>query len=539
MENSGRLREADERRAGMKIKSVLAAVLVIAGLGQARAQELTVGSQGDPSLDPHYMYIGTNVAFWRHIFGSLTMHDDQGRAVPSLALSFSPIDAMTWEFRLRPDVKFKDGSQLTADDVVFSLKRTTSIPGNPSSYVSRMESITGFEAVDPLTVRIHTSVHNPYVPDNMVDIAIVSRQVVDGKTTGDFTTLKAVDEYGPYLVSSFTPGDKLVLDRNNAYWGDKPYWKRVTFRVMANDASRVAALLSGGVDFIDFVPPTDVPKLRADPNIAVQDGPSSRMLFLLVNFRKGPVGGVTAADGKPLSENPLLDLRVRQALSKGIDRQALVARVMDGEAIPASQMAIPGMEGYDPKLAVEAYDPQGAKALLAQAGFPNGFGLTLSCSNNRYPNDDRVCQAVGQMLARIGLKPVVETLPMSVLMPKLRGPGPQGSEMGLGMLGLGVQGSRPTALALVIHSANAQIGRGQYNFGHHENAEIDKVIDDALTTVDPKTRDGLLRLAVDRAVAETAIIPLYWQKVVTASRADLTSTTDPSEDTLTWRVRPK
>ena len=521
----------------MKIRSVLTAMLLMSGV--AHAQELTVGSQGAASLDPHYMYIGTNVAFWRHIFGSLTMHDNEGRAVPSLAKSYASIDDTTWEFRLRPGVRFKDGSELTADDVVFSLKRVTSIPGNPSSYSPRLESIVSVEAVDPLTVRIRTSVHNPYVPDNMVDVAIVSRKAVEGMTTGDFTSLKAVDEYGPYVVSSFTLGDKLVLERNDNYWGDKPYWKRVTFRFMANDASRVAALLSGGVDFIDFVPPTDVPKLRADPKFAVQDGPSSRMLFLLVNFRKGAIGGATGLDGKPLPENPLLDLRVRQALSKGIDREALVARVMDGEAIPASQIAIAGMEGYDSALTVEKYDPQGAKALLAEAGFPNGFGLTVSCSNNRYTNDDRVCQALGQMFARIGIKPVVEAVPMSVLMPKLRGTTPQGSDMGLGMLGLGVQGSRPSSLALILHSANPQIGRGQYNFGLYGNAEMDHVIDDALTSSDAAQRDHLLRVAVDRARAEVGIIPLYWQKVVTASRADLTYTTDPSEDTLAWRVLPK
>jgi peptide/nickel transport system substrate-binding protein len=525
----------------MRLRSVLysALVLVFGGLTGASAQDLTVGSQGDPSLDPHYLYVGTNVAFWRHIFGSLTMHDDQGRAVPSLAESFTAIDSKTWEFKLRPGVKFKDGSPLTADDVVFSLKRVTSIPNNPSSYTSRMESIESSEAVDPQTVRIHTSVFNPYVPDNMVDIAIVSRKAVEGKTTGDFTSLKALDEYGPYTVASFTPGDKLVLDRNEAFWGEKPYWKRITFRVMTNDASRVASLLSGDVDFIDFVPPNDVPKLKADPKVAVHDGPSSRMMFLLINFRQGVVGGFTGADGKPLPQNPMLDVRVRHALSKAIDRQALVARIMDGEAIPASQMAMPGMEGYDDKLAVTAHDPQGAKALLAEAGFPNGFGLTISCSNNRYPNDSRICQAVGQMLARIGLRSNVETVPMSVLMPKLRGTPAEGSEMGLGMLGLGVQGTRPTALALAIHSAAPAVGRGQYNFGRHANSEMDKLIDDALTTVDPKARDEKLRVAVDRAVEETAIIPLYWQKVVTASRADLTYTTDPSEDTLAWRCVPR
>jgi peptide/nickel transport system substrate-binding protein len=522
----------------MRLKAVFGVGFLLLSLTQARTQELTVGTQGDPSLDPHYLYIGTNVAFWRHIYGSLTMHDNDGRAVPSLARSFAPIDTTTWEFHLRPDVKYKDGSTLAADDVVFSLNRLMSIPGNPSPYTSRMESIASVEAVDPLTVRIHTSVHNPYVPDNMVDLAIVSRKAVEGKTTGDFNSLKAVDEYGPYHIVSVAPGDRVVLERNETYWGEKPHWKRVTFRIMTNDASRVAALLSGGVDFIDFVPPTDVAKLTSDPKIAVHDGPSSRMLVLLVNFRKGPIAGITDADGKPLAQNPLLDLRVRQAISKAIDRKALVERVMDGEAIAASQMAIPGMEGYDEDLQVEKYDPAGAKSLLAQAGYPNGFGLNIDCSNNRYPNDDRVCQAVGQMLARAGFHPKVETLPMSVLMPKLRGTAAQG-DVALGMLGLGVQGSRPTSLALMVHSADPAVGRGQYNFGQYANPEMDKIIDDALTTLDPKARDATLRIAVDRVVREIVIVPLYFQKVITASRSDLTYTTDPSEDTLTWRVLPK
>ena len=198
----------------MKIASLLVAVGLLTGVTSAQSQELVVGSQGDPSLDPHYMYIGTNVAFWRHIYGSLTMHDDKGSPVPDLAESYRLVDDHTWEFKLRPDVKLEDGSMLSADDVVYSLDRAKSIPGNPSPYTVRLESITDVKAVDPTTVRITTDKANPYLPGNLVDIAILPRKATEGKATGDFTSQAGIGEYGRYRVSSFAPGDRVVLDRN-------------------------------------------------------------------------------------------------------------------------------------------------------------------------------------------------------------------------------------------------------------------------------------------------------------------------------------
>jgi peptide/nickel transport system substrate-binding protein len=260
-------------------------------------------------------------------------------------------------------------------------------------------------------------------------------------------------------------------------------------------------------------------------------------MVLLVNFRAGPIAGITGADGQPLQKNPLLDLRVRQAISKAIDRTGLVDRIMGGEAIPASQLTIPTMEGYDTALQVEKADPKGAKALLAEAGYPDGFGLDIACTNNRYPNDDRICQAVGQMLARAGFHAKVETMPISMLMPKLKGTPTQG-DIALGMLGLS-QGTHPTALTLMVHSADPAVGRGQYNFGEYDNPDMDRMIDQAFTTLDPAKREAAIREAVDRTMHEIVVVPLYFQKVITASRANLTYTTDPTEETLTWRIMPK
>ncbi|MBD0416896.1 ABC transporter substrate-binding protein [Oryzicola mucosus] len=517
----------------MKTLSILAAALLLAGAASARTQELVVGSQGDPSLDPHYMYIGTNVAFWRHIYGSLTMHDEEGRIGPSLAESYKLVDDHTWEFRLRDDVKFEDGSTLSAEDVVYSLNRVKSLPGNPSPYTVRLESITKFEAVGPSTVRITTDAPNPYVPDNLSQVAIVPQKATDGKSTGDFTSEAGIGEYGPYRVSSFSPGDRLVLERNEDYWGEKPHWKRVTFRIMPNDASRVAALLAKDVDLIDFVPPSDVKRLLETPDVAVHDGPSTRMIVLQLNFRDGKVGALTDASGRPLEQNPLKDLRVRQAISKAVDRKAIVERIMNGAADVATQVAMPGMEGYDSDLTMEAADPNGARVLLAEAGYPEGFGISIACSNNRYPNDARVCQAVGQMLARAGLQPKVETQPMSVLLKAM-----QGGDFGLAMLGMGAQGTRPQTLGHIVHSVDRDAGYGGYNFGGYVNPALDKNIADAVVTLDGDQRDQLMREAVKRTAEEVVVLPLYFQRVLTASRADLTYTTDPTEETLTWRAKP-
>ncbi|MEO4001851.1 ABC transporter substrate-binding protein [Mesorhizobium sp. CAU 1732] len=528
-----RLASSKGKDTEMKTLSILAAAVLLAGAASAQSQELVVGSQGDPSLDPHYMYIGTNVAFWRHTYGSLTMHDEEGHAGPSLAESYELIDDHTWEFRLRDDVKLEDGSMLSAADVVYSLNRVKSLPGNPSPYTVRLESITDFEAVDPLTVRITTDTPNPYVPDNLSQVAILPQKATEGKSTGDFTSEGGIGEYGPYRVSSFSPGDRLVLERNEDYWGEQPYWERVTFRIMPNDASRVAALLAGDVDLIDFVPPSDVKRLRENTDITVHDGPSTRMMVLLLNFLDGQVGGITGADGRPIDQNPLRDLRVRQALSKAIDRNALVERIMDGAADAATQIAMPGMEGYDPDREAEVADTQGARALLAEAGYPDGFGISVACSNNRYPNDARVCQAVGQMLARAGLQPKVETQPMSVMMTAM-----QGDDFAIGMLGLGAQGTRPQTLGHIVHSVDREAGRGGYNFGDYSNPELDKIIDDAVVTLDRDSRDELMRDAVNRTAEEVVVIPLYFQRVLTASRSKLTYTTDPMEETLTWRAKP-
>jgi peptide/nickel transport system substrate-binding protein len=518
---------------------MLAAAVVLLSSGQANAQQLTIGTLADPTLDPHFVYLGSNIAVWRHFFTTLTMHDDDGNIIPNLAQSWTAPDDRTWQFHLRPDAKFKDGARVTADDVVFSLGRVGSVQGNPAPYTPAMQAITSFEVVDPVTVRVHTAVVAPDVPANLMEIAIVSRSAVSGKTTSDFNSLQAMRENGPFTVASFAQGDRLVLQRNPNYWGEKSDWQQVTIRFMSSNASRVAALLSGDVDFIDTVPPNDAPKLRANPKIAVQDGPSTRLLIVTINVRPDPIPTVSDADGKPLSVNPLTDVRVRQALSKAFDRAALVEKIMDGEAIATSQYAIQGLVGFDPDLPVEKYDPQGAKGLLAAAGYPRGFGLNINCSNNRYPNDEKICQALGQMMTRVGLQAKVETMPVAMLTPLLRGTPTEPSKVALGLNGIGAISNLPPVPGFVVHSINPAVGRGGSNYGRFSDPALDRSIDEAIATPDLRLRDQRLRDAMAAARREVPVVPLYFQKVITASRADLVFDTNPFEETLAWHIHQR
>ncbi len=513
-------------------------ICMVAGLQPASAQQVTIATLADPTLDPHFVYISNNVAFWRHFTTTLTMHDDAKGTVPNLAAAWTAPDDHTWDIQLRTDAKFRDGTPISADDVVFSLGRVGSIPGNPSPYTPSMQAIVGFEALSPTTVRIHTSLPAPDTPGNLMQIGIVSRRAVEGKTTGDINARTALLESGPFIVESFKQGDRAVLRRNPAYFGEAPRWEQVTIRFISNDASRLAALLAGDVDFADVLPANDIPKIRANPKFAVWDGPSNRFMVLLINFRPDAVPDITDADGKPLPVNPLLDLRVRQALSKAIDRQVLVERVMDGAGVPSIQYAIPGMVGYDPNLVAGPADLPGVKALLTAAGYPNGFGLSVNCSNNRYPNDHKVCQAVAQMLTRAGFRAKVETMPVAMLIPMIRGAGEAPSKISLGMLGLGTVGVFPGGLATMVHSNSPAVGRGGFNLGRYNNPVIDRRIDEAIATLDPVLREQRTRSLMGDSVADVPILPLFFLKVLTAGRADLTYTTNTYEETLAWNLKP-
>jgi peptide/nickel transport system substrate-binding protein len=334
---------------------------------------------------------------------------------------------------------------------------------------------------------------------------------------------------------SYIRGGTMELVRNDRYWGPKPAWQNVSIRVMSNDASRVAALLAGDIDLADDIAPSYVTQLEHTKDITVFKHPSDRVMFVQPNVRTDHLDLLTDLDGTPLPHNPLRDARVRQALSLGIDRVTLTQRAFDGQAIPASQLVPPGFGAYDVSLPVLPYDPTAARRLLAEAGYPKGFGMTVACTNDRYVADEKVCQVVGQMLARIGLKMNVATLPGNILLPRAR---PENNEYPLLYLGQSNSTSRdPThVLSLTLHSFDGK-GEGVSNRGGFSDPGLDKMIEDAVSRVDDQREEGL-HAAMMKGIELGVVIPLFVQTVVVATRAGMTYEPRMDEQTVAQNAYP-
>ena len=367
----------------------------------------------------------------------------------------------------------------------------------------------------------------------MTQVAIVSKSAAKA-TTEEFNSGKAAIGTGPYKLQRYAKGDRIELARYDGYWGGKTPWEKVTLRLLASDAPRVAALLAGDVQAIENVPTSDVATLKKDNRVALYRTVADRLIYLHMDSEREVSPFVTDRDGKPLAKNPLKDARVRKAISKAINRQALAERVMEGEAVPTGQLLPEGFFGYTRNLKVEAYDPEGAKKLLAEAGYPNGFGLTIHSPNNRYVNDAKVAQAVAQMLTRAGIATRVETMPSATFFP-------QATEFKFSFILVGWSsgtGEASSPLKALIATVSKDKGFGTANRGHYSNAKVDLMLEDALVTVDDAKREALLQRATELAVNDTAIVPLYHQVSLWGTKNGIIYVPRTDEYTLAHKFRP-
>lgn len=365
------------------------------------------------SIDPHYHNLAPNISLSSQIFGRLVEMDAHAHLVPGLATSWKIIAPDTWEFKLRA-TKFQNGDEFSPADVLFTFDRIPKVLNSPGNFAAYTKPVVSIEVVDPHTIRLHTKGVFPLLPTYMAQFFIVNRKAGEGMATEDYNSGKAAIGTGPFRFVSYKPGDRVELERYDGYWGDKPAWQHVDYRFIANDASRTAALLAGDVDFIDFVPTEDLEKLRKEPKVKLWEQLGLRLIFLgLDQSRDGPSPFVFGPNGEKLDRNPLKDRRVRLALSLAINRQAIVDRVMEGAAVPSGQYLPPGVYSHVPDLSAPPYDPNQAKKLLADAGYPKGLRIALHGPNDRYVNDARIIQAIGQMWTRIGVQTEVDPLPWS------------------------------------------------------------------------------------------------------------------------------
>lgn len=499
-----------------------------------RAADLVIGLGADvTTVDPHVLNASPNNAIAEQVFGTLVERDARQRFKPGIAQSWRLINDTTWEFKLRRGVKFHDGSELTAEDVAFSLDRPASM-GAMGGFTVFTRPIVAKHTPDPYTIQLRTATPYPNLPSDMSSLAILQKRAAQNASTADFDAGKAAIGTGPYKIVRFAKGDRIELARHDAYWGAKPHWDRVTLRLITNDAARIAALLAGDVHLIEIVPPTDYAKLKSNNAISIFAGPSNRMIFFHLDSDRDKTPFVTGKDGKPLDKNPLKDARVRRAISMAINRPALTERVMEGLALPAAQFVPEGFFGYVPGVKPEPYDPKAAQKLLADAGYPDGFGLTLHGPNNRYVNDEQVVQAAAQMLTRVGIAAKVEVMPFAVYIPRARK-----FEFSAPLLGWGVStGEAGYALRSLIATIHSDKGNGTFNWSRYSNPQMDQLMEQALATVDNAKREQMLREATQIALRDQAVIPLFYQVNTWAARKGYAYTPRTDERTYAHEVRP-
>jgi peptide/nickel transport system substrate-binding protein len=500
--------------------AAIAALALIAGAAEAKT--LRWASQGDIlTFDPHAQNEGLNNTATGYVYESLLTYNEKFELVPALATSWSRDGNLIWRFNLRKGVKFHDGTPFTADDVVYSIERAMAPTSNFKVYTT---GIQGAKAVDPNTVLIYTTTPNPVLLRQLTELRIMSKAWSEKhKVTQPQNYVQKEETYaarnangtGPYMLKSREVDIKTVFVENPNWWnkaGKKGNVTEIVYTPIKSDSTRTAALLSGELDFVLDPPPQDVARLKSNANTKVVEGAENRTIFLGFDQHRDELQ-YASVKGK----NPFKDLRVRQALYQAIDIEAIKRAVMRGASDPTGAIIAPQVHGWTKEANARLpYNPEAAKKLLAEAGYPNGFEFTLDCPNNRYINDEEICKALASMWARIGLKVSVNAMPRATYFPKI-----QKYDTSAYLLGWGV----PTFDALYSLQSLArsvgQGGDGNFNLGRVSNAEVDKLIDGMKSEVDTKKRDEMIARALMLHNQQVMHIPLHNQVIPWAMRKNV------------------
>jgi len=501
------------RRAPVGVAWVFLASMAMGGaaVGQGAPRPLTIAVASDvTSLDPHFHNTAINHATGDHIYEPLTFQDAQGQVIPNLARSYRLVDDHTWEFELHPDVAFHDGTKLDPEDVAFTIARIPTVKG-PSSYTHFIESVVGMERLSATTFRLKTRTPDPFLPFNLAGAKILSRNIHADSQTPDFNSGKLAIGTGPYRFVSYARGDRLVLKRNDAWWGNRDpataqAWSDVTIRVINSDASRMAALLANEVDLADRVPPDDLPAVRENPALSVFSIRGHQVAYLFPDSsRDGPLPQtVDKKTGLPLAANPLRDRRVREAISLSINRRAISATIMNGGSFPADQMVAPGAVGRDDTLPELAFDPVRARALLAEAGYADGWRWTIVAPNGLFSGDAKIAQAMAQMFARIGLETRLDTMVNAMFIPKINA-----REHPMFLMSY-LSSTSVTVLRSVWVSKGTGPGNGVANRMDYRNPDLDRVFLSGVTRLDDTLRARELAMAMRIGIEDLATIPVVF-----------------------------
>jgi peptide/nickel transport system substrate-binding protein len=494
---------------------VIVLALSLTPLSAAHAENvLRWAAKGDAlTFDPHAQNETPTITGLHQVYETLTSRSPGLALVPQLAVSWEAIEPTIWEFKLRTGVKFHDGTPFTAADVVFSLNRALH---EHSDYRPLIIDIGKVEAKDELTVRIHTKAPTPLLPANLTNVFMMSKAWSEKhgvekpqafhKQEENYAVRNA-NGTGPFIMVRREPGIRTQLKKNPDWWGlkEEPHnIDRIVFTPIDNNATRVAALLSGEIDFLLDPPLQNLAQIERASGLKTAQVPQIRTIFFgLAQKRK------ELLHSNVKGKNPFADKRVRQAVYQAINIDAIHKKIMRGLSVPAGMLIAPGVNGYSEELDKRLpYDPKAAKALLEEAGYPDGFQVKLDCPNDRYMNDEPICQAVVGMLGRIGIKVNLDAQPKSLHFPKI-----DNRETDFYMQGWGV----PTLDSEYVFSFLYVTGR-RNNGTEYSNKRLDSLAASMARELDPEKRDPMIREAWEIALDDIVLVPLHHQVIVWAMR---------------------
>jgi len=468
------------------------------------AEQLIIASRGDAdTLDPHMRNEIWTMSIQDHFNECLVTFSSDGAVIPKLAEAWSFIDDETWEFNLRQGVVFHNGEIFNADVVVYNIER---IRNNPmSQFKAYVDPIVEVEIVDDYTVRFKTNGPLPTLPNFLCSCSMVPPLYTEEH--GDEYFASHPIGTGPYQLVEWVKDDHMTLHVNENYWGELPTYDEVIFRPIPVGATRVAALLSGEVDVIEAVPVFDISRVEAAEGIRVERRPSLRVIFLL--FDVGRAMGGEAPDNSPGvaagEPNPVADVRVRQAIYHAINIEDIRDYVMEGSSYPWSQPMPDVILGYNPEVERLPYDLDLARQLLAEAGYADGFKIRLDCPNDRYINDQEIAEAISGQLAEIGIEVEVNAVPKAVFFPQVF----TGRTTSFSLSGW----AEPSMDAGGLLSINFS-SEGEFNNGFYRNEDVDRLIAEALVTMDLEARESLYQEVVKIIMDDVAWIPVHLQENV-------------------------
>jgi peptide/nickel transport system substrate-binding protein len=494
--------------------ATIASIVAIA-MSPASAQILRYANQGElKSLDPYTLKETTTIAHHAHVYEGLVTRDKDLKIVPALAESWETLDPLHWRFHLRKNVKFHNGDPFTADDVIFSAER---VRAKGSNFLSNVPADAKFVKVDDYTVDVTLDSPNPILTSQWDGWFIMDKKWCEehdavaptpaSATTPSYASLHE-NGTGPFTIESHQPGVKTVFKAFPGWWG-KPEFniKEIDFTPIGSDATRVAALLSGEVDVIEPVPLQDIQRVNSSGAATVLNGPEIRTIFLGMDQTRDELL-YSNIKGK----NPFKDIRVREAFYKAIDVEAIKSRVMRGMSTPSALMVAPQLYPLSKDFVRPKADPDAAKKLLVEAGYPDGFEVTMDCPNDRYVNDAAICQAVVGMLARIGVKVNLLAQPKALYFGKVLKPG--GFKTSFYLLGWTPASSDSHNVLHDIMGCRDDAKdptRGEANLGGYCNKDLDALADKILVENDTAKRDQMIKQAFEIGIKDYSYIPLHQQ----------------------------